>query len=82
MKDRGNKYAEVKLPKYSRDFTDDQYMLMYENWIIFIRKIVPPEKLLIFNVKNGIAPLAKDFFQNLPTKRGFHRVLNKMKVLW
>ena len=59
MKERGNIYAKTKLPNYSRHFTDGQYMTMYENWIGYVKRTVPAEKLLVFNVKNGIVPLAK-----------------------
>ena len=58
--DRGNTYAETKLPRYTIHFTDEQYETMYENWLVFVRKTIPEEKLLVFNVKHGIAPLAKE----------------------
>ena len=31
---------------------------MYDNWIEYVKRIVPSERLLIFNVKDGITSLA------------------------
>lgn len=56
--EHGNRYAERKLRPYSRNFTDEEYVLMYDNWVEFVKCVVPPERLLVFNVKDGIAPLA------------------------
>ena len=56
--EKGNKVAKVKVADYSRDFSDEQYSQLYSNWIEFIKQTVPTEKLLVFNVKQGIEPLA------------------------
>ena len=40
---------------------------MYDNWIEYVKRIVPPERLLVFNVKDGIAPLAT--FCKLPVPK-------------
>ena len=56
--EKGNRVASKKLPDYSRSFTDEQYEQMYTNWIAFIKHTVPIDKLLEFNAKQGIEPLA------------------------
>ena len=89
--DRGNRTAteQQRLRRYNRDFTDDEYALMYDNWIEFIRKIVPRERLLVFNVKQGVAPLA-DFCQkptpvwpmpNVNDKKRFGFLMEYLKEL-
>ena len=42
-------------------------MLMYENWILHVKRTVPAEKLLVFNVKNGIVPLAEFCGEPVPS---------------
>ena len=57
--EKGNQAVGVnKLPDYSRSFSDKQYEQMYINWIAFINQTVPSDKLLEFNVKQGMEPLA------------------------
>jgi len=56
--EKGNQVATSKLPDYNRSFTDEQYAQLYTNWVDFVKQTVPKEKLLIFNVKQGIEPLA------------------------
>jgi len=56
--EKGNRVAKNKLPDYSRSFTDEQYAQLYTNWVDFVKHTVPSDKLLIFNVKQGIEPLA------------------------
>ena len=40
---------------------------MYENWVDYVKQTVPGEKLLIFNVKDGIEPLAKFCERDVPS---------------
>ena len=54
-----NEYATVKLPKFSIEYTDEQYKQLYLNWINFVTKKVPKDNVLRFNVKDGIEKLAK-----------------------
>jgi len=60
--ERGNRYAATKLPPYTREYTDSQYETLYANWINYVKTTVDPDKLLVFNVKEGIDPLV-DFCQ-------------------
>ena len=39
---------------------------LYLNWNEFVRRTTPPERLLEFNVKQGIEPLAKFLERDLP----------------
>ena len=56
--EKGNTVSKVKVDDFSRDFNDHQYAQLYTNWIEFIKHSVPADKLLIFNVKQGIKPLS------------------------
>ena len=38
--DKGNKLGIRTLPSYTRDFTDNQYEIMYTNWIHYVTKTV------------------------------------------
>ena len=40
---------------------------IYTNWIKYVKHTVPKEKLLIFNVKQGIEPLAKFCGKPIPS---------------
>ena len=62
-----NEYATEKLPKFSLSYTDEQYKQLYLNWNDFVTKKVPINKILTFNVKDGIEKLAK--FCDKPTPR-------------
>ena len=59
-------FAEEKLPRYSRSFTNEDYKLMYNNWIRFIQLTVPADRLCVFNVKDGIEPLATFCNRDIP----------------
>ena len=37
---KGNKYSKNTLPLYTRDFTDDQYEIMYANWINYVKQAI------------------------------------------
>ena len=63
----GNSVSETKLEKFNWNFTDAQFKQMYSNWIEYIVQTVPAEKLLIYNVKQGIEPLA--VFCNVPVPK-------------
>ena len=44
-----------------------KHFQVYLDWIEMVKATVPPEKLLIFNVKQGWEPLCN--FLNLPSKK-------------
>ena len=39
--------------------TDAELETFYENWVAYVKSTVPAEKLLIFNAKDGMEPLAR-----------------------
>jgi len=57
---KGNSVSEVKVPEnvHTWDMTDEQMCQLYINWIEYVKHKTPPDQLLIFNVKEGIDPLA------------------------
>ena len=63
--DCGNQHTEYPLPQFNWSFTDNQFRAMYQNWVEFIINTVPAERLLVFNVKDGMLPLAN--FCNIST---------------
>lgn len=63
--DCGNQFTEYPLPAFNWSFTDNQFRAMYQNWVEFIVNTVPAERLLVFNVKDGMRPLA--YFCNVST---------------
>jgi len=85
--EKGNKVAKVKLDDYSRNFNDEQYAQLYTNWIEFIKQTIPAEKLLVFNVKQGIEPLSSFCDKQKPVwkmpyvndSEQFNSMLNFMK---
>lgn len=48
------------------DITDADLAVMYENWILYVKSKVPPNRLLVFNAKDGIESLATFCGQNIP----------------
>ncbi len=41
------------------EMSDEQMAQVYRNWNQYVIQTVPKEKLLIYNVKEGVAPLEK-----------------------
>ena len=39
--------------------TDAELEIFYENWLAYVKSTVPADKLLIFNAKDGMEPLAR-----------------------
>ena len=46
-------------PIEKMEFTDANLTAAYSDWISHVKRSVPPEKLLIFNVKQGWKPLCE-----------------------
>ena len=51
------------------DITDNDLATMYENWITYVESKVPPNRLLIFNAKDGIESLATFCGQKVPGRK-------------
>ena len=58
------------------NWSDASMKQVYLDWIEMVKQSVPAEKLLIFNVKQGWAPLCK--FLDLPGKKTL--ILNPHKL--
>ncbi|CBY33774.1 unnamed protein product [Oikopleura dioica] len=48
------------------EISDEQMAQVYRNWNQYVIQTVPKEKLLIYNVKEGVAPLEQFLGLNLP----------------
>lgn len=60
-------------PIEKMEFTDANLAAAYSDWISHVKRSVPPEKLLVFNVKQGWEPLCT--FLGMPVPEGsFPRV--------
>ena len=53
----------------------------YNNWVNYVKKVVPPNRLLVFEAKQGWEPLCK--FLDLPIPEGpFPRINDTPALLW
>ena len=53
----------------------------YNNWVNYVKKVVPPNRLLVFEAKQGWGPLCK--FLDLPIPEGpFPRINDTPALLW
>ncbi|KAI9330972.1 hypothetical protein BDR26DRAFT_870842 [Obelidium mucronatum] len=63
----------------------ETFIRVYNEWIDQVKANVPPEKLLVFNVKDGLGPAMKLKFPNVNTREDFiarvtpYWVLNQQK---
>lgn len=60
MIEKGNSIASEEsrvaiMPTW--EISDEQMAQVYRNWNQYVIQTVPKEKLLIYNVKEGVAPL-------------------------
>ena len=55
---QGNLVSDRKVT-WTGNITDKELEQMYTNWIEYVKSKVPKEKLLEFNVKDGIEKLAR-----------------------
>jgi len=66
MIEKANSASDQKTKTDLWALTDAELEVFYNNWIQYVKKTVPKEKLLIFNVKDGIEPMAKFCGQPVP----------------
>jgi len=64
---KGNTITNKKIQWDRETVTDADLAQIYTNWIEYVKQIVPKDKLLIFNVKQGIEPLAKFCGKPIPS---------------
>lgn len=55
--EKGNSVSDKKVT-WSLDITDEELATMYSNWTKYVRTVVPKEKFLEFNVKDGVKKLS------------------------
>ena len=63
---QGNLVSDRKVT-WTGNITDKELEQMYTNWIEYVRSKVPKEKLLEFNVKDGIEKLARFTGKEIPS---------------
>ena len=69
---QGNSVSKNKITWDSWTVTDAELEIFYENWIMYVKSKVPEDKLLIFNAKDGIEPLARFCGKSAPTMKMPH----------
>ena len=65
-------------PIENMKFSDANLAAAYSDWISHVKRSVPPEKLLVFNVKQGWQPLCT--FLGLPGKVVYSPVCQRQFV--
>ena len=59
----------------------EESVIFYNNWVRHVKKVVPPDRLLIFEVKQGWEPLCR--FLELPVPDElFPRVNDTAEIMW
>ena len=84
MQNQGNSVSQNIVPEKSTwEMTDSEMIQLYLNWNYYVRKIVPAEKLLEYNVKQGIEPLQTflEVSPDPPIKMPFINAHNEFDVL-
>jgi hypothetical protein len=76
------KRVHPNLPPYCQEYpsilpTLAYWEQFYVNWIRYVKTVIPQERLLVFNVKEGVKPLEK--FLDLDLPEGFF--LSNIKIL-
>ncbi|CAG5100041.1 Oidioi.mRNA.OKI2018_I69.XSR.g16814.t1.cds [Oikopleura dioica] len=65
--EKGNSISEKKVEvRPTWEMTDEQMEQVYLNWNEYVIRTVPKEKLLIYNIKEGVAPLENFLGLSLP----------------
>ena len=59
----------------------EESVRFYNNWVNYVKKVVPPNRLLVFEVKQGWKPLCN--FLELPVPdESFPRVNDTSEIMW